>query len=49
MKLTFVITKHNPSVSVFDEADMHQTEEKGIKLDEINFMTAFVITDSATG
>jgi uncharacterized membrane protein len=33
LKLTFVVTKFNPAVSVFEKAEQHQTEEEGINLD----------------
>ena len=37
LKLTIVITKYNPDVSVFDEAEQHGTKEEGMNLDDINF------------
>ena len=30
LKLTHLITKYKPDISIFDEANRHQTEEDGI-------------------
>ena len=37
LKLVFVLIRHNPNVSVFDEANRHQTEEEAIDLDKNGF------------
>ena len=49
MKFAFIVIKHNPSISEFDEIDQHLTEEEGIDLEKINFQMAIVVTDSSTG
>jgi hypothetical protein len=49
IKLTFVAIKWNPDVSVFDEANQHQTEAEGKNLDEDNFQIAISVTEAGTG
>jgi hypothetical protein len=49
LNLTFVFIKHNPDVSVFDEADQHMTEEDGIRLNEVGFQIAISVTDAGSG
>ena len=49
IKLSFVATKHSPTISVFDEIDQHKTQEDGIDLDEIDFQMALTVTDSGSG
>jgi hypothetical protein len=49
LKLTFVASKYNPSVAVFEEGDQHQTKAEAIDMNAINFKIAIMISDMATG
>ena len=49
MKFAFIVIRHNPSISEFDEINQHLTEEEGIDLEKNNFQIAIVVTDSSTG
>jgi phosphoserine phosphatase len=49
LKFFNVVYRVNPEISIFYEHEKHQTKDEALNLNDINFHSAVVISDSSTG